>query len=141
MKKFLAVLIALIVAFGLGYIPQYMKVQQITAEFDQSRVQLEERIAEIDGRNSVLTLHGQLGMLLLEIENQNYGSARERSTLWFDRLRDVISNSPDEVTANALNPIMGQRDQMTALLTEAKPEALAMARDMYRSVAAVAGVK
>ena len=141
MKKVVALTVGLLVAFGLGYVPQYLKSNRLAAEMQQSQERFQQQLAEVESRNKILMLHSELGMLLLEVENQNYGNARERSTAWFDHLRGVISGSTDQSTVKALNSIMGQRDTLTALLTEAKPEALTMVREMYRSMAAVVGVK
>ena len=139
MKKFLLVVVGLLVAFGLGYVPQYLKVSRLTAEMQQTQDELQQRVDTLEERNRILTLHSALGMLLLEVENQNYGNARERSTDWFDQLRNAISNSTSDSTTNALSEIAAQRDQVTAMLTETKPEAAARLRQMYRALAAVVG--
>ena len=141
MKKTLIVLVAVAVAFAAGYIPQYLSNQQLASQLGQSEEEMQGRIVELEGRNRLLALHSQLGMLLLEVENQNYGTARERSTNWFDQLRDAAAGSTDASTNQALNAIMNQRDTLTSLLTEADPKATATVREMYVSLAAALGVR
>ena len=89
----------------------------------------------------MLKLHSELGMLLLEVENQNYGIARERAAAWFKQLPDARNAVADETSRQAITALAAQRDAVIALLTEADSEVVPLIRQMYSSLAGVAGIK
>ena len=137
MKKFLLVVVVLVTVFGLGYVPQYLQVSRLSDELQESMDTYEARLAEMEELNQILQLQRDLGTLLLEVEDRNYGMARERSTEWFDRLADLVSSSATEQTRQALAAISRRRDTLTAMLTEANPDTATHVREMYQALASV----
>lgn len=135
MKKVLIVLLALVVSFLAGYVPQYFELQEMEQQCTEAEERYQELLADEREQNRVLQLHSELGMLLLEAQQSNFGNARERSTKLFNAVRDAVPATSDPKLKGALTNIMQQRDEITSGLTAASPEAVARIRGLYHELA------
>ena len=120
MKRILIIAAAIVIAFLAGYAPLQWK-----------NYQSEQRLAETQDRLRAARLEGQLGLLLIEVEQNNFGIARERSTKFFDEVRAALSESKDETARRRLEGILKRRDEVTADLTALKPSAADSLRKLY----------
>lgn len=77
------------------------------------------------------TLQNELGMILVEVEQNNFGSAKERSTRFFDDLRQILASTQDESVKLRLGAVLNRRDEVTSDLTMLNPETAAKLRGLY----------
>jgi hypothetical protein len=120
---------ALIAFFLLGYIPASMSARSS-----------QERNSQLEYDLSLADLRGQIGMASYEANQNNYASAAQRSTGFFNGLREVIDHTSDQTLKQDLERILARRDEITANLAAANPavkEKLAQAFvDLFQVTAA-----
>ena len=107
--KVIAGLFILLAAFLIGFVPQYMGKARLRDELGTTRLDL--RMAE---------LRDLCGMMLLEVQGQNYGLAREFSTQYFEKVRQVAEDVPDPL-GQPLRELLTSRDSLNALLAQTDP--------------------
>jgi hypothetical protein len=107
----------------LGLIPMYLENQRIKQTYKESREALESETArvraefkEVNEKFQVALLRDQLSLLILEAENDNFGSARLQSTNFFDRVRDTLPTAETPAVREALRKLLDRRDDITAAL-------------------------
>jgi hypothetical protein len=123
-----ALALALPVAtFGLGYGWMYMRHRsyQQGAEATQQRLMTTERELRL------ARLQLQLAAVLMEVERKNYGNARDASSKFFDELRSVAGSAENPQQKSRLEAVLAKRDEVTAAITEMKPEAADLLRKLY----------
>jgi hypothetical protein len=59
--------------------------------------------------------------MLLEATRQNYATAREYSTQYFDRLRELTEKANDAPLKAALMELLNTRDSITGALAQGNP--------------------
>ncbi len=122
--KFVVSLVLVIAAFLAGYVPGALKTANLRVE-----------LAGTQDRLRVLSLLGELGMVLLEVGQNNFGKAREHSTKFFDQVRDAANATDDAKLKATLEAILGQRDAIIADLAslhlEAGPRLEVIYRELY----------
>ena len=108
----LAVIVAVIWAYLLGYWPQHKQV----AAIEQENVQLKNQLgsAETVGRSA--RLENQLLVLIEQTEAQNYGEAQKLSNSFFDEMRKEIDRNKNAAYVPKLEAILARRDAVTASL-------------------------
>ena len=111
--KVIAGLLILLATFLIGFVPQYMDKVRLRNELRTSGEQvmalgLDVRMAE---------LRDLCGMMLLEVQGQNYGLAREFSTQYFEKVREVAEDVPDP-RGQSLRELLTGRDSLNALLAQ-----------------------
>lgn len=132
--RLLIVVGLLLVAFLGGFVPQYLKHREAAAQTQQAQAQL----AETQERLRLATLQNDLGMILVEVEQNNFGAAKERSTRFFDDLRATIALTREEKSKEGLTALLNHRDEITADLTALNAETAAKLRARYLEFPAVA---
>ena len=78
-------------AFLAGSVPLYLKDGRLTEKVSV----LQTRLGQAGHQLTIATPRNQLGMILIEVEQNNFGLTRERSTHFFDGLRQVIRDQTD----------------------------------------------
>ncbi|MEX2264293.1 MAG: hypothetical protein WD696_20230 [Bryobacteraceae bacterium] len=127
MKTVLIAVALATVAFLVGFVPKYFENQELQAALERTRTQLE-----------ISSLHSQLGMILIEIERNNFGNARERSTVFFNQLQSAAQQAQDEAIRRRLEEALQRRDEITSDLASLRPETADKIREMYISLYDVA---
>jgi preprotein translocase subunit SecF len=105
---------------------QYWQLKQ-QAETAQSRV------LDLEQRLRLAELRTQLGTIIFEAQNQNFGRARDLSTEFFNDLSQAASSVEDATVQQQLQGILQRRDEFTADLTSLSPQAAAKLWDVYRN--------
>ncbi len=108
-SKILAVIILILLAFLVGFLPQYLARRDLEAQIDDLRFKL--NLAE---------LRDELALTYLHAARSDYGTAQEFSTSFFNRLGDVLSRITDEQLVSRLEEIMAARDEVTTGLARAE---------------------
>jgi type II secretory pathway pseudopilin PulG len=121
------IVILLLAAFLGGFIPMYLKNQELAEQVKAAQSNLE---AAQDQLRSAL-LQNALGLMLVEVEQNNFGLAQERSTRFFDDLRQAMATVRDDKTRARWASFLKRRDEITADLTALNPETPAKLRTLY----------
>jgi Arc/MetJ-type ribon-helix-helix transcriptional regulator len=136
MKRFLVVVVVVVLAFFAGYGLMYWKARDAASAAQTARQSLESQLADTQDRLRAANLEGQLGLLLIDVEQNNFGTAQERSTKFFDAVRAAVYASRDEAVRHKLDTLLQSRDEVTAGLTALKPGTADLLRKLYTEYAA-----
>lgn len=111
---------ALLVAFLIGFLPQWVRVRSMDRALTETRYEL-----------SLLDLGGRLGAALAEAQRGNYERARQLMTGFFSGVQTQLDLSADPALRQELLPLLQQRDELITLLSRAEPEATSRLNLMY----------
>ena len=106
-NKTIVAAIAVIVAFLVGFVPQYVKVNRLESDLRQSR----QEAAGAELRDLV-------GFAYVQASQRNYGLAAETSSRFFNRVREVASQTQDANRRKGLEDLLTSRDSVTAALAK-----------------------
>jgi FtsZ-interacting cell division protein ZipA len=123
------VVLAFVVGYIIGFWPE--RRARTAAERDLMRVEMELQTADARSRAAAL-----LGLLLTiedSVSAQNYGLARGYAARLFEAAR-VEQNSPVESLREAINRIVGQRNDVTVALSMADPAIAPVLREMEHAL-------
>lgn len=132
-------LIVLFIGVLLGFIPMYLENQRIKQTYQESRQELETRaekaelqLAEAEDKLRIALLRDRLSSLILEARHDNFGTARVRSTQFFNRLREAVDSAETPATRQKLREVLDLRDGITATLASADPNVVSELLNLYR---------
>ncbi len=121
-KGWLVAILAIIIAFGVGYGWQYTKVLQLRKDLAATRAQLE-----------VQTLYVELGQTAFEAQRGNYEQARREASSFFTGLQTAVDSMvPDQRTP--FEPILAERDNVITALSRANPDAADMLSGLFARI-------
>lgn len=103
--------LGLLLAFALGFFPQWLRARRLSGELAETRRELE-----------VARLEGVLGAALAESLRSNYERARQLMTGFFTELQGSIEELDDRGREREMRAILAQRDEIITLLSRAEPE-------------------
>src|SRR3954471_21008289 len=101
----------LVIAFLLGFVPEWMGKRNADRDLAEARQEL--RMSRLQGR---------LGAALAEALRSNYERSRQLMAGYFSGLQDALPEVENPRQHAALAGILGQRDEMITLLSRAQPE-------------------
>ena len=104
-NKVIIAAIALIAVFLVGFIPPYVKANRLENELRQTRQ---------DGAGA--ELRDLIALAYAQANQKNYGLASETSGRFFNRVREVASQTQDVSRRKALDDLLTSRDKITAQL-------------------------
>ena len=99
--------IALIAVFVAGFFPQYRKANRLESELRQSR-------QDAAGAE----LRDLIGFAYLQANQKNFGLAAQTSSRFFNRVREVATQTQDTNRRKALEELLMSRDSITAALAK-----------------------
>lgn len=120
-----------LVAFLLGFVPQFSAKRALQTELDQSRDRLNraEHVAQIH------EIRDLAGRMLLDASRQNYGNALDRAGEYFGKAASLAGQTTDPPLQAALAMILESRDSLMASLSQANstivPELQALLQRTY----------
>ena len=113
-------LVILVLVFLLGFMPQYLEKRQLQRELAISIEKL--KLSE---------LRDLAGLMLLEGLRQNYGVARDYSSQYFDKLREISEQAENSTLKAALQELLSSRDAVTAALSKADPASASQLQEIF----------
>ena len=118
-------LVIVVLSFLLGFVPQYLEKRQIQSELAISteRLQMSE-------------LRDLAGMMLLEGLRQNYGTARDYSSQYFEKLRQASEQVENSTLKTSLQELLASRDAVTAALSTADPASASQLQTIFANTQA-----
>ena len=131
MNRFVLVVLLVVAAFAVGYVPMKLELVESNQQLAATRESLGAQLAGAKQQLRLSALQGELGMLVVEVEQANFGKARVRSSRFFDGLRDAIEGVEDQNTKRYLAAVLMRRDQVTSDLVLSNPETAPKLRDLY----------
>jgi hypothetical protein len=106
-NKVIAAAVALIAVFLIGFVPSYVKANRLENELRQSRQ---------DGAGA--ELRDLISLAYVQANQKNYGLAAETSSRFFNRAREVASQTRNASHRKALEDLIALRDKVTAQLAK-----------------------
>jgi hypothetical protein len=110
----------LIAVFLLGYVPSCVTARNI-----------QEKNARIEYKLKMADLHGKIGMASYEANRNNYASAAQFSTEFFNGLQETINTANDVSLRQKLAALLARRDELTTNLAQADPVVKEKLAGMY----------
>jgi hypothetical protein len=115
-KKLIAGAAALVVAFLLGFVPQYREAGGLRGELREAR----EQVGSLQLKARLAELRDLASLTYLESNARNYGVARQHSTKLFTLSTEIAGETSDQGLRSLLSEIAQERDHITAGLAEGK---------------------
>ena len=129
------------IAFFGGHLGQRIVADRLEEELAETRASAAATEERLRSESELTRLHSQLGLLMLEVDAQNYGNARARSTRFFDAVQDVLPRVRDPSVKSALEAVASNRDDLTAELTAADRDASVRLERLYIEIAKALGIE
>jgi len=107
----------LVVAFLLGFVPQYLKNARASVDL-QAR---DQQIIQLRQQTTLSRLRDLASLLYLETTRKNYGIASQHASALFDLIRATINNGPDPALKDGLATTLAQRDEIVSKLAKPDP--------------------
>ena len=121
--RLLLTLLLLAAAFGAGFIPEWLEARR-----------LRETLTTTSRDLRLTTLHRELGGASHEAQRNNFASAADAASRFFDDCAKLANTEPfaeEDRTRVALLGYAAQRDQVMALLSAGDPAARERLASMY----------
>ena len=139
-KWAIVALVAIVVAFGGGYLSAHFPARQATsaltaaveaaeAETQKTQAVLQQARLEL----GMAELLGKLGQIFIDVNNNNFGIAADKVTPFFDGLATYLAASPSlrESKLQALRDISARRDEIVTDLARANPQVRKKVGEMF----------
>ena len=141
LKQVLIWAVVVAASYAAGYATRYLETRGLRDELNNLQRSSQTQLGQLQRQLQVSRLHGEVGLLVLEVEQSNFGKARESSTRFFEDLVVVLREIPDEASRRSLEAIRQRRDEITADLAVSNAEVGKKLRQMYRDLTAISGLK
>lgn len=96
--------------------------------------QLTAEVSELQQRVDLIRMHLRLGRIAMEADRQDYGTAGEQATLFFDDLASLTeepAQDEDKKALAALQQVLAARDEVIAGLATAQPATAQGLKQLY----------
>jgi hypothetical protein len=131
MKRFLVILCLMVASFLAGYLPLMTTNRALTQTQAQNAADYERNLSDLKEQLTVSALQGQLGLVLLELGQDNFGQARALATPFFDGAAALAFTHRDAEAVDVFRRIGDQRDGITLGLASPIPEIRQRLDDLY----------
>jgi hypothetical protein len=138
MKRFFIIAGIVILSFLLGYGIVFLEKRQVEQSAEATQQQLQAELADSRAKLQVASVTNQLGVILIEVDRNNFGNAKELSTRFFDNLTDLSRSVPDPGMRDRLSQVLSRRDEIITDLAMLKPEVSAKLQGIYVEMASLA---
>ncbi len=112
--------VLLVVAFLLGFIPQYVKARHLDTELHAA----EQKAAGAELRDLAAQAY-------LDASQKNYGLAADSSGRFFERAREAANHATDPARKSALQGLQAPHDKVMSELAKADPTVITDLADLF----------
>lgn len=132
-----------LVVFLVGFLPPYLYSRSIAKDLMQAEERVsraETRLTEVKFDLELSRLRGELGELLQAVNENNFGTASNKATGFFDGVRKAAANDRAVATSTqreALETVLAQRDEISSGLARADSGVKAKIEALYMQFASV----
>jgi hypothetical protein len=116
-SKVALVLLVAIAAFLFGYVPQFLENRRLQTEIEANQA----NITRLQTQTKVDEIRSLAGKALLQAMRQNYGTAAELSTQYFNNVQDLRAKTDNTALQSSLSELLKLRDPITSGLAQANP--------------------
>lgn len=131
MKRFLVVVLLMAISFLIGYLPQYLEAVRLEETLAETSEQQASELARLEERLTLRRLQNQLGMVLLELGQNNAGRAQTLAGEYFNGVTELGFMFSDPEVAQQLRDIGNQRDAITLSLATPTPDTTRQLNQLY----------
>jgi hypothetical protein len=110
--------------FLLGFIPQYLKARDLQKELETPQ----QTIDALKLRLDLSEIRDFASLMFLELSRQNYGLARDYSTQYYGKLKEVADTTRDENLKKSLAELASTQDSLSMKLAMTDSASLAAAQ-------------
>lgn len=128
---------AAVILFLLGFLPQALKIRELgrqAAAGSTKMTQLEAELARTKVQRDLARAQGDLGLVIYEVNRNNFANAATRSTTFFDALRDATALPGFAQAVSKPEPfrdMLQRRDEISADLARGDQAARQKLNEMY----------
>jgi hypothetical protein len=119
-NRVVVIAVAIVVAFLVGFIPQYVKAQH-----------LETQLHSAQEANVGAELRDLIAQAYVQANQKNFGLAADTVSRYFNRAREVANQTGNAATKSGLESALGLRDKVTAELAKGDPAVLSDLQDLF----------
>ncbi len=116
MDLFKYVIAALLVGGAIGFIPTYLQLSDARAQAVATETRLTMELDESRRHLALSSIHSQLGVLLLQVRESNFETARKTSTSLYNSIDDTLAIVEADDDQRRLRTLAATRDEVTAAL-------------------------
>jgi hypothetical protein len=119
-NRVIVVAAVVVIAFLVGFLPQYVKAQH-----------LETELREAQQANAGAELRDLVAQAYVQANQKNFGLAAETCSRYFNRTREVASQTTNAVAKSILENALSLRDKVTAELAKGDPAVIGDLQDLF----------
>ena len=112
--------VIIVIAFLLGFIPQYVKAHNLESEL---------RVAQ--QANAGAELRDLIAQAYVQANQKNFGLASGTASRYFTRAREVANQTSDATAKSVLESVLTMRDKVTAELAKGDPAVISDLQDIF----------
>ncbi|HTX37033.1 MAG TPA: hypothetical protein VME43_18520 [Bryobacteraceae bacterium] len=121
--------VLVLVAFLLGFIPQYVRSRDVAKQLNTTRQELASDRARLQADQVDLLI----GYVYLQTNLKNYGLASGYSTKFFNQVRTMADQSTDPNQQKFAKAALSNRDAVTGALAKGDPAVAAAVQGLFQS--------
>lgn len=129
--KLITSVVALLIAFLAGWIPQY----RTTLGLREDLTSAQQQLAVLKDRAQVAELRDLIALTWIEVNARNYGVARQTASRFFSRVQEISTSTRSESLKPLLATIYEKRDAITSGLADpqgsVQPDIEQIARQLF----------
>src|SRR5688572_1333587 len=111
--KLLLIFLLIVAVFLLGFVPQFLETRKARNDLTAGNA----RIAELENQLKLAELRDLSGLMLLETQRRNYGSASEHASRYFDKVRQIAASETPQGKSK-VGELLNDRESVTTALAQ-----------------------
>ncbi len=122
---------AILVAFLIGFLPQWLQARNQRLEMEAARQEWQAERTSLQHELEIARLEGRLGAALAESLRGNYERSRQLMVSFYTDLENTLPAITDAEQRREIEALLQQRFEIVTLLSRAEPEATERLMLMY----------
>jgi hypothetical protein len=118
--------VLLVGGFLLGFIPEYSKIRELQTQLESPQKTIDELKVQIQ----MGELRDAVGLMYLELSRQNFGLARDDASAYYNKLKDLISETNDPALKKSLTELAATQEALTGSLATASANSMTLAQSI-----------
>ena len=116
--------VLLVGGFLLGFVPEYSKIRELQTQLESPQKTIDALKVQIQ----MDELRDAIGLMYLELSRQNFGLARDHASAYYNKLKDLISETNDPALKKSLTELADTQEALTASLTTASANSMTLSQ-------------
>ena len=119
-NRVIVIAVVVVAAFLLGFLPQYVKAQHLESELHAAQQ-----------ANAGGDLRDLIAQVYVQANQKNFGLAAETASRYFNRAREMASQSSNATAKSTLDGALTLRDKVTAQLAKGDSAVMGDLQDLF----------